>query len=101
MVIPTNQIKIALSTVIIECHYGTCPGLSWHGPAINQEAIPRYTISVHAFVSVLTISPVVEQDEGGYYCTCNGGRSGGPSNLLVNRKLLIARLCSVCISGRQ
>ena len=36
-------------------------------------------------MSTLTIDPLREEDEGNYYCICNGRRTG-PSNLVVHRK---------------
>lgn len=91
--IPTQPRGEVRNSVSIECHYDTCPGLAWRGPIIDQRVsggLARYTVTVDDRMSVLTIDPLMEQDEGAYHCTCNGGlRSSGASNLLVHRMYIL------------
>lgn len=93
VVIPTRQNDYETSIVQIECYYlnsARCPVFSWRGPVINMTRDdgrpPRYAITEGNGISVLTISPLLEKDEGLYYCTCSTGESSGPSNVTVLRK---------------
>jgi hypothetical protein len=96
-VIPERQTSEVPGTARIECHYDTCPGLSWEGPAIDSE--PRRfaaTIDSGLGLGVLTIDPLNVDDDGEYFCTCAGGRRTGPSNLIVNRKLTGLKVIAIC-----
>ena len=91
--IPSSQRVLAQQTATIECFKlnGPCPNWSWKGPTINIRP-RRYTLTTMRAnaTSILTINRLTEQDEGTYYCVCNGVRSG-PSQVQVIRKYLSNR----------
>ena len=97
--IPSSQRMLAEQTATIECIKlnGPCPNWSWKGPTINIRP-RRYTLTTMRAnaTSILTINRLMEQDEGTYYCVCNGVRSG-PSQVQVIRKYLSnRRICCAC-----
>lgn len=82
------------SNIRIECYSFRCQAFSWQGPIINMsrdDGRPlRYTITMNdrdwISMSVLTISSLMEEDEGQYFCTCSNGERSGPSMVGVIRK---------------
>ena len=71
--------------VVITCHFSSCPVPSWRGPSLASTG--RVTVvTSESRESVLTISKVLEEDEGQYYCGCDGSESA-PSTLIIRRKL--------------
>ena len=92
IIIPAIQEQFAQQVVSISCHFSFCPDqyLSWNGTALGSPtASERVTIMTGSSESVLTISSLMEEDEGQYYCSCNGVQSA-LSILVVHRKELIS-----------
>lgn len=94
MISPTDLTKFASDSAKFECHFDSCAGLRWNGPATDLPA--HYTITTESsqFKSVLTINNLTENDEGQYFCTCNG-RNSSQADLIVHRKSVSSKLVVV------
>ena len=85
--LPVFQEGFAGRSANITCHYSSCPILSWRGPALDSLiASDRVTVGMHGELqSTLVIGSLLEEDEGAYYCGCDGEESV-PSTLIIRRK---------------
>lgn len=90
VVTPSIQELYASHTASISCYFIFCPVqyLSWNGTALHSPtASERVVIVNEDRQSVLVINYLLEEDEGQYYCSCNGLPSA-LSALLVHRESL-------------
>lgn len=88
---PATQSEFAPTSVSINCYFdNTCSNPSWDGPVLDESS--RYRVTTDNEMSTLTIDPLREEDEGEYYCICNGNRRTGPSNLIVHHLPSIANV---------
>lgn len=86
MISPTEQAKFASESAEFECHFDSCAGLLWEGPAITLGVPEHYTITTKdSYSAVLTINDLSEDDEGQYSCTCDGLTST-QADLIVHRE---------------
>lgn len=91
---PLTRVRIASRSELIICHFDTttCAAnrLNWirqlNGSEQTVENSERTRISRDSRESRLIINNVTEEDEGAYWCTCDGEISKIVT-LTVNRKL--------------
>ncbi len=90
---------IGIATARITCHFTfcfdpsiptsdsvpCCSNLSWSGPALDSPTASERVVSLGT-ASELTIRSLRTEDEGQYYCICDGAESTR-STLIVRSKL--------------
>ena len=84
MISPAELVRFSGSSAVFECYFDSCVGLLWNGPRIRL-GVQNYTITTGEYSTILRISNVSEDDEGPYFCTCNG-RNSTQADLIIHRK---------------
>ena len=83
---PTELVRFSGGSAVFECHFDSCDGLLWNGPdGIGLLQAQSYAITIREHTTTLSIFNLSEDDEGHYFCTCNG-RNSTPADLIIHCK---------------